>query len=372
VSESSSSVTETDPRLAEAKRTVAAMEAALAEGKAPRGRRPLGDVARLLKGEGRLPDAAHALYVLARLEARRDNAEGALSSIRSALRLVERGGAGFDSTDLLALAARIYTRTGDYDRALLHATQARERGANQPRAVACLAAVNYAAGRLPEALTLAGEAEQTAATQECPPRIFPALLVLAGCPAAADAMLTANLRQANLPAEVIPPLLLLRGWARLSLGDTGPAARDFRKARTLTHSYPDRRPEARALAGLAAAEATRARVEEDTARLGRAETLATRAVRLATRARDTELQEFTSAVQEAVGESGKLVTRSTDAARKAWAADLVALARATENLEAIQACRQEVQRLATIQDGALHPPPTALLQLALRTELFEP
>jgi hypothetical protein len=66
------------------------------------------------------------------------------------------------------------------------------------------------------------------------------------------------------------------------------------------------------------------------------------------------------------------VTRSTDAARKEWAAKLVALARATESLETIQACRQEVQRLATVPDGALHPPPTTLLQLALRSELFEP
>lgn len=360
--------------VAEAKQTVATIEAALAEGRAPRGRRPLGDAARLLKSEGLFADAAHALVVLARLEARREDTAAALSSLRSALRLAEKDPTeGFDVAGALVLAAKLCALSGDDERALANADQALIRERKDSRTLACLAAVHFVAGRVAEGLEMADAAEQQLTTPAShAARVLPSLLVLARCPATADQMLTAKLRQVENHPEAIPSILLLRGWARLSLGETGPAARDFRKARTLAHDYPDRRPEARALAGLAAAEATRALAEEDAARLARAHAQAVRATRLAERARDTQLQELAQSVQSvANGDSSGFVSRATEDARRTWASELMTLARNTENLEIVRACRREVERLSLLLESALLPPPGTLLNLALRDQLFD-
>lgn len=374
MSEQLSPTLDGDSRVAEAKRTVVTIQAALAEGKAPRGRRPLGDAARLLKGLELYADAAQALMVLARLEARREDTAAALSSIRSALRLADRGSAaGFDAVGALLLAARICALVGDDDRALSHATQAHHRGREDSRSLACLAAVHFLAGRVSQGLAMAEAAEEKAeAPASHSARVLPGLLVLAKCPTVADQLLTAKLRQVDSQPEAIPALLLLRGWARLSLGDTGPSARDFRKARTLTHTYTDRRPEARALAGLAAAEATRALAEGDPARLARAQTQATRATRLAERARDSQLQDLAQSVHASTnGGETPLLARATENARRAWAGELTTLAKDTESLGTVLACRREVERLALLPESATMPPPSSMLYLALRTELFD-
>lgn len=362
-----------ETRVAEAKRTVAEIETALAAGKAPRGRRPLGDAARLLKGLELYSEAAHALLVLARLEARREDTAAALSSVRSAVRLADRDGAApFDAIGALVLAARLCALNGEDDRAVAHARQALARGGESPRTLACLAAVHFVAGRVSQGLALADQVEQLSTPEGHAARLLPGLLILAHCPAFADQLLTEKLRQAEAHPEAIPPLLLLRGWARLSLGETGPAARDFRKSRTLTHACPDRRPEARALVGLAAAEIARALLEGDAARLERARATAARAARLAERARDSQLQALSQAVQVASnGEEGQLLSRATEASRRAWARELTALAQNTESLEVVRACRREVERLALLPDNAPMPPPASILNLALRSELFD-
>jgi len=276
----------TPPPAPELATVAAALEQALSQGRAPRGRRALRVAIGAAVRRGDLVAAARGSDLLARIELRHGNAAAAERPARAALRQARR--AGLSLTGPLARLAGIRRERGDAAGALRLAGQAfRAAGdaADRRRALEEVTAAAWAAGDLPGAWRAA---ERAGAEDAEGGLLLSRVLARVGCVADAEKRLAAALREGSTP-EWDVRLFLERGHARVVLGRLDRAARDFRAAARLARECADARWEARATILLAAVENQRALAEGNTARGRRAAALANRAGRLVRRLRDPQL-----------------------------------------------------------------------------------
>jgi tetratricopeptide (TPR) repeat protein len=337
-----------------------------------------------LHAAGQAAEATLAWQTLARLELRRGELKKALAAGRNALRAAREAASDSLVEQSHDLLARLYSHAGAHQKALAQAEEwrekARERGDERALAHALhrLALVSWAAGDAARALSLAEEALDAAARSDAgrsarqTDRLMGCLLLQSGCPTAAERRFTRSLRRTE-QAEEKRRLWLARGWAWFCLGRLDAAARDFRRAQGQARELADKRGEVEASAALAAAESRRARLEGNTARLGRAEALADRARRQSLRLKDPYLQQFVQALQDGPEGAGAAEpnTGGLAATCKEAAQLLVELARETMSLTAVDACLREVERLASLPEGERPYHCDSLLSQVFKRDLLE-
>lgn len=372
-----------NPEVDRARATVRAILEALDAGRAPRGRKPLLDAARLLEEAGESGAAAEALLGVGLLELRRGKEERGLSSARSALRLARRAGCSQGVEAALSLLARLHLRLEDPERARSGAAEWRRRasergdGAASAAAACTLASVEYRAGQPVQAFVVAEVAsEQARAVGDHDLRAVAELLAGAallrvGCVLTATDRFGAGLSALDEAGEAPERLagrvrvLLARGHAWRCL-DRGPAAlRDLRLALRLARTAADPRCAVEALAALAGFECERAAGGERS-REERAAALAARARRRCERLHDPALEQRVAVLLDGGAGGGAARAGATPVTVKAAAATLVTAARAADNLALVDACLREARRLAALPAGS--PPFHADLSLPLLSD----
>jgi tetratricopeptide (TPR) repeat protein len=345
----------------EALSKVAEIKAALMEGRAPRGRRPLQQAARVLQAAGRIAEATLALRTLALLELERGSAQRALAPAQAALRLARKNNLDPETDEALDLVARVCSHTGAHDRARQHAEERlqRARSARNPAAAVAalrrLALVHWKTGAAAGALDLAGEAVEEArssgqsglaAQAGC---LLGTFLLRSGCPTAANGLFSSIL-SLDQEKEHTVRILIARAWSLMASGRFDAAARDLRRAQREARGLVDRRPEVEAMAALAVAEHRRGQREQDAARLERARKLIDRAVRrsrnYSPRLRET-VRTLQSLIHEASPDGSELAPDFPDTIKKAAGA-LVQLAEQTNSPVVVDACIREVRRLGSL------------------------
>lgn len=322
--------------------TVTEVEEALRAGRAPRSAKQLRAAARALEAAGETASAVRAYQVLAQLEVQRGNADQAMAPARAALRLARTEEAPELIARSLMALARLRSEAGEHTAALRAANEAvqcawesRDPGLFT-EALRGAAIATWEAGNLPYALSRLDEALEKTSDTACRKeleRLRAVLFLQAGCPTAAQRELSRLLKENGEPAHQVPTLIA-RGWTWASLGKPDTGARDFRKARRLARELADRGAELEATAALAAADAQR--LDSGSTRAIQAAALAERVQRQAARHRDARLARTLRLLRE----------RDSAIPRVAEAADrLVQLAQKTEDLDLVDACVTEVERL---------------------------
>lgn len=350
------------PELEAALQLLATIAQTLQAGRVPRGRKPLRDALRLFRQLNRPADAFRAHCLLAELEHRQGELERALVAARAAQRLAEQHpeepwlGASLELLARLTAASGQHAKAHEY--ALARVQRARRQGPSAETVDALLALVQIAwqandaetARRTAEeAVKAARQHGESEALSRAELELGSALL-RTGCPCAAAHLFTTALR-GPVSQDSRIRLLLSRGSASMCLGNYDSAARDFRRALRETKDHPDQRLEVRTTAALAAVEAARAHAESNTARLAKATKLADRATRRSRRLRDVQLERTVDLAQEtaARGEAALSATTALPQNPQEAAGLLVALARGSESELVVDACRREVEWLATLE-----------------------
>jgi tetratricopeptide (TPR) repeat protein len=356
---------QTPTELEAAHQLLEAITQTLQAGRVPRGRKPLRDAIRLFRQLGLSADAFRAHCLLAELEHRQGELERALVAARAAQRLAEQHPEEPWLSASLELLARLTAATGQHEKAqeyaLARVQRAQQQGPSTETVDALLARVQIAwqANDAETARRTAEEAVQAARQHGEAEALGRAELELGsallrtGCPCAAVHLFTTALRGPITPDSRIR-LLLSRGSASLCLGNYDSAARDFRRALRETKNHPDQRLEVRTTAALAAVEAARAHAESNAARLAKATKLADRATRRSRRLRDVHLERTADLAQEtaARGEAALSETNGLPKNPQEAAGLLVALARGSQSELVVDACRREVEWLATLGQQA--------------------
>ncbi len=350
---------------------------ALLQGRPPRGRKKLLDAVRFFRATGLRGEQVEGLTLLARVESHAGKLDVALQRARAA----QRAARAIPDLDAVAridvLLAELNSRSGRHELALKHGQTAVERIGSTSSSInlasgwemhAKLALWRFRAGELTGALSAAANASAIAA--QAPPKerqqlslrsdwLWAELLVRAGLPTAAEALAGRALRRADgdgLAGE----LAFTRGVARLALGATDRATRDFRRVIRLAKESGDIRVEAEALAAQAVSRsygsATTLSVEDAEAVESEADgksaadpiaALLARAERRARRSKDLRTLATVASWSGLLQES---TTRVED--RETVANSLVALARGSEQEQVVDACMDEVARIAQLPAGA--------------------
>lgn len=357
---------ENGPDLADPNALVGEVQQALAEGRAPRGRRALKDAAHQLRSGGRTEEAARALRTLAALELRHGKWDAALTPAKSALRLAGDSVEADACLDVLAQAHAAAENYKDAESAAeewLRRAEAREDGAAAAAALLRLASVLALAGDVAEAIAVAEEAVDAAGMDaeaaHRGERVLCGLLLQVGCPSLASRMLT-NLLKKGLSQEENARALLLRGWCAFSLGDSSSAARDFRRARRFTRDLTDARLDLVARGAVAFIDALIARTAENEVRQERALASSQRVLTQTERLRDPSVVTIGASLHKLA--NGEKISAAQD--REAAASALVALSRASESITLNKASIEEVRRLAELPSGSpaySYAPPFPLL-----------
>jgi len=365
LSEETDTPTGSSPEIEAALQLVENVAQALQTGRAPRGRKPLRDAIRLFRHNGALEHAFRAQCMLAELEYRQGEPVRALTAARAAQRLAEQQSNPDWLDASLELLARLTAASGQPAKAQVYAVdrvrRARKRGEAHATVNALLALVRIAwqAGDAETAINTAEEAAEVA--QQCDDaeassraeQALGSLLLQTGCPCAAYHLFTAALRSTTSADNRIR-LLLSRGSASMCMGNYDSAARDFRRALRETKEHPDQRLEVGTTAALAAAEAARAHEESNEQRLAKATKLAERAARRSRRLRDTQLEHKVGLAQETAsrGEAALAGAAVLPRSPRDAAGALVALAKGSNSQVVVDACRREVEWLATLGQQA--------------------
>lgn len=352
-----------------------AIRRALDEGRAPRAARTLQEAARQYQADSRAPDACDAFRLLARLELRRGNDDKALKAARSAERLARRKNLTIDVDRANELLSRIYTQLGEHARAQaqarewLESARGRQDGTGTAEALRRLALAAWAGGDRGQALTRVAEAaaaarengaaELTAQSE----RTFALMLLRAGCPAAAHRLLTELLPEKRDSAAI--PVLVVRGWASMCLGEPGAAARDFREVRALARKAESRVLEIEGTASLAVVDLARAGSAGRAPRAEKSRAALDRALAQSRRFKDPDFEQKIRRLHESSdGRSAPAAGVPHTPAEAVHA--LLQLAESTDNLQVVDACMLEGRRLRRLPpdqppyscDPALIPEPS--------------
>lgn len=361
-------------------------EVALGRGELPRLRQRLRSAARVLARAGHGEQAMRCHLLAARLAARRNEPAAVQEAAADAMRLARRHALPQGPARLVlavaAVSVDLRTEAAEHARAALAAGAGV--GASHGVERRLLAGVLATSGYPAQALLLLPAPSR----EEAPPdgALRAAVLLLAGCPAAAVSAATAQLASpANHAVEKhsLCVARLARAWARLSLALPDAASRDFSRVQRDACASGDARGEVEGLAGLAAAAVVRAALGGGATRQ-RAQTRLASLRRHARRHRHAPLEALCERFMAVAAgpELEELLPRAAPESVARAAAPLVEFAgslaefvaggagepdppRVHAALAGVRAARDEVQRLARLAPGAPLPPPREYARLGL-------